>query len=31
LRIGTASLEFEEVGTGKRNSASLDEQAAPPA
>jgi hypothetical protein len=31
LRIGNASLEFEEVGTGKRNSASLDEQAAPPA
>lgn len=31
LRIGNASLEFEEVGTGKRNSTSLDEQAAPPA
>jgi hypothetical protein len=31
LRIGNASLEFEEMGTGKRNSASLDEQAAPPA
>ena len=30
LRIGNASLEFEEMGTGKRNSASLDEQAAPP-
>ncbi|HXN53488.1 MAG TPA: hypothetical protein VN943_16270 [Candidatus Acidoferrum sp.] len=31
LRIGNASLEFEELGTGKRNSTSLDEQAAPPA
>jgi len=31
LRIGNASLEFEEMGSGKRNSASLDEQAAPPA
>jgi len=31
LRIGNASLEFEEMGTGKRNSTSLDEQAAPPA
>jgi hypothetical protein len=31
LRIGNASLEFEELGTGRRNSATLDEQAAPPA
>lgn len=31
LRIGNASLEFEELGSGRRNSASLDEQAAPPA
>jgi len=31
IRIGNASLEFEEVGSGRRNSASLDEQAAPPA
>jgi hypothetical protein len=31
LRIGNASLEFEELGTGRRNSANLDEQAAPPA
>ncbi len=31
LRIGNASLEFEEVGSGRRNSASLEEQAAPPA
>ena len=31
LRIGNASLEFEEMGSGRRNSASLDEQAAPPA
>jgi len=31
LRIGNASLEFEEVGSGRRNSTSLDEQAAPPA
>jgi hypothetical protein len=31
LRIGNASLEFEELGSGRRNSTSLDEQAAPPA
>jgi hypothetical protein len=31
LRIGKASLEFEELGSGRRNTASLDEQAAPPA
>ena len=31
LRIGNASLEFEELGSGRRNSASIDEQAAPPA
>ena len=31
VRIGNASLEFEELGSGRRNSASLDEQAAPPA
>jgi hypothetical protein len=31
LRIGNASLEFEELGSGRRNSANLDEQAAPPA
>jgi hypothetical protein len=31
LRIGNASLEFEELGSGRRNSATLDEQAAPPA
>ena len=31
VRIGNASLEFEEVGSGRRNSASLEEQAAPPA
>jgi hypothetical protein len=31
LRIGNASLEFEEMGSGRRNSATLDEQAAPPA
>jgi len=31
LRIGNASLEFEEMGSGRRNSASLAEQAAPPA
>jgi hypothetical protein len=31
LRIGNATLEFEELGTGRRNSATLDEQAAPPA
>jgi hypothetical protein len=30
LRIGNASLEFEELGSGRRNSAPLDEQAAPP-
>jgi hypothetical protein len=29
LRIGNGSLEFEELGTGRRNSAPLDEQAAP--
>src|SRR6266436_6423477 len=31
IRIGNASLEFEEVGSGRRNSATLDEQGAPPA
>ncbi|HLZ92455.1 MAG TPA: hypothetical protein VKQ28_12115 [Candidatus Acidoferrum sp.] len=31
LRISNASLEFEEMGSGRRNSAALDEQAAPPA
>ncbi len=31
VRIGNASLEFEELTSGRRNSASLDEQAAPPA
>jgi hypothetical protein len=31
LRIGNARLEFEELGSGRRNSAPLDEQAAPPA
>jgi hypothetical protein len=31
LRISNASLEFEELGSGRRNSAPLDEQAAPPA
>ena len=31
LKIGNATLEFEELGSGRRNSASLDEQAAPPA
>jgi hypothetical protein len=31
VRIGNATLEFEELGSGRRNSASLDEQAAPPA
>jgi hypothetical protein len=31
LRIGNASLEFEELSTGRRNSITLDEQAAPPA
>jgi hypothetical protein len=30
LRIGNASLEFEELGTGRRNSIALDETAAPP-
>jgi hypothetical protein len=31
LRIGNATLEFEELGSGRRNSVHLDEQAAPPA
>ena len=31
VRIGNASLEFEELTSGRRNSASLDEQAVPPA
>jgi hypothetical protein len=31
VRIGNASLEFEELSTGRRNSATLDEQGAPPA
>jgi hypothetical protein len=31
VRISNASLEFEELGSGRRNSTSLDEQAAPPA
>ena len=31
VRISNASLEFEEVSTGRRNSISLDETAAPPA
>jgi hypothetical protein len=31
LRIGNGSLEFEELGSGRRNSTALDEQAAPPA
>src|SRR5258708_15990563 len=31
LMIDNASLEFEELGSGRRNSATLDEQAAPPA
>jgi hypothetical protein len=31
LRISNVSLEFEELGSGRRNSAPLDEQAAPPA
>jgi hypothetical protein len=31
LKIGNTSLEFEELGSGRRNSAPLDEQAAPPA
>lgn len=30
LKIGNAILEFEELGTGRRGSATLDEQAAPP-
>ena len=30
LSIGNASLEFEEVGSGRRNSAPIDEQGAPP-
>lgn len=30
LKIGNATLEFEELGTGRRGSATLDEQAAPP-
>jgi hypothetical protein len=29
LRIGNTSLEFEEISSGRRNSAPLDEQAAP--
>jgi hypothetical protein len=31
LRIGNGTLEFEELGSGRRNSTPLDEQAAPPA
>jgi len=31
LRIGSNNLEFEELGSGRRNSTPLDEQAAPPA
>jgi hypothetical protein len=31
LKIGNTSLEFEELGSGRRNSAPLEEQAAPPA
>jgi hypothetical protein len=31
LRIGNATLEFEELGTHRRNSVPLDEQAVPPA
>jgi hypothetical protein len=31
LKIGNGTLEFEELGSGRRNSTSLDEQAAPPA
>ena len=31
VRIGNSTLEFEELGSGRRNSTSLDEQAAPPA
>jgi hypothetical protein len=30
IRIGNARLEFEEIATGRRNSATLDETAAPP-
>jgi hypothetical protein len=30
LKIGNTSLEFEEISSGRRNSAPLDEQAAPP-
>ena len=30
LKINNATLEFEEVSSGRRNSAPLDEQAAPP-
>jgi hypothetical protein len=31
IRISNATLEFEEISSGRRNSISLDEQAAPPA
>ncbi len=31
LKIGKATLEFEELGSGRRNTVPLDEQAAPPA
>ena len=30
IRIGNARLEFEEIATGRRNSATLDETGAPP-
>lgn len=30
IRISNAKLEFEEIATGRRNSATLDETAAPP-
>lgn len=30
IRIGNARLEFEEIASGRRNSATLDETAAPP-
>ena len=30
IRINNATLEFEEISSGRRNSISLDEQAAPP-
>jgi hypothetical protein len=30
IRIANASLEFEEIATGRRNSATIEEQAAPP-